>query len=68
MLQHVFWKQLEVVGATGATMGEFEAMLEAVFEGDVEPVVDRVIGLEGIPAAHERLAAGEGVGKTIVEP
>lgn len=68
MLQHVFWKQLEVIGATGATMGEFEAVLDAVFEGDIEPVIDRVIGLEGIPAAHERLAAGEGFGKTIVEP
>ncbi len=68
MLQHVFWKQLEVIGATGATMGEFRDMLKAVFDGDIEPVIDRVIGLEEIPAAHERLAAGEGFGKTIVKP
>jgi NADPH2:quinone reductase len=68
MLQHVFWKQLEVIGATGATMGEFRAMLEAVFDGEIEPVIDRVIGLEGIPAAHERLAAGEGFGKIVVTP
>lgn len=68
MLQHVFWKQLEVIGATGATMGEFRNMLEAVFEGDLLPVIDRVIGLEDVPAAHERIAAGEGFGKIIVEP
>jgi D-arabinose 1-dehydrogenase-like Zn-dependent alcohol dehydrogenase len=68
MLQHVFWKQLAVIGATGATMGEFRAMLGAVFDGDIEPVIDRVIGLEEIPAAHERLAAGDGFGKIIVTP
>lgn len=68
MLQHVFWKQLEVIGATGATMGEFEDMLGAFFAGDVEPVIDQVIGLEDIPEAHERLADGEGFGKIIVRP
>jgi len=68
MLQHVFWKQLEIIGATGATMGEFEDMLEVFFDGDVRPVIDRVIDLEDIPEAHERLSAGEGFGKIIVRP
>lgn len=66
MLQHVFWKQLEVVGSTGSTMGEFTDMLEAVFAGDIEPVLDRVIELEEIPAAHDRIASGEGFGKIVV--
>ena len=68
MLQHVFWKQLEIIGGTGATMGEFEDMLGALFDGDIEPVVDSVISLEEIPAAHERLSKGEGFGKIIVRP
>lgn len=68
MLQHVFWKQLEIIGATGATMGEFEDMLGVFFQGDIEPVIDQVIGLEDIPEAHERLADGEGFGKIIVRP
>lgn len=68
MLQHVFWKQLEVIGATGATMGEFQDMLGAFFDGDIEPVVDSVISLEDIPDAHERLAKGAGFGKIIVRP
>lgn len=68
MLRHVFWKQLEIIGATGATVGEFEAMLEAFFAGDIQPVVDRVIGLEDIPGSHERLSDGAGFGKIIVRP
>ena len=68
MLQHVFWKQLEIIGATGATRGEFADMLGALFDGDIEPVIDSVISLEEIPAAHERLSNGEGFGKIIARP
>jgi NADPH:quinone reductase-like Zn-dependent oxidoreductase len=68
MLQHIFWKQLEIIGSTGATMGEFEDMLEAFFAGDITPVIDSVIPLEEIPEAHERLSEGEGFGKIIVRP
>jgi len=66
MLQHVFWKQLEIVGSTGATMGEFTDMLDVFFAGDIEPVIDQVIDLEGIPAAHDRIASGDGFGKIVV--
>ncbi|WP_255152309.1 zinc-binding dehydrogenase [Halorarius halobius] len=68
MLQHVFWKQLEVIGATGATMGEFGDMLDALFDGAIEPIIDSVIPLEEIPSAHERLSAGDSFGKIIVSP
>jgi NADPH:quinone reductase-like Zn-dependent oxidoreductase len=68
MIQHVFWKQLEIIGATGSTMGEFTDMLEVFFAGDIAPVIDRVIGLEEIPDAHERVASGDGFGKIVVRP
>lgn len=68
MLPHVFWKQLEVVGATGCTRGEFDDMLGAVFDGHVRPVIDEVIGLDEIPRAHERLENREGFGKIVVVP
>jgi hypothetical protein len=44
MVQHVFWKQLEEIGATGCKQGEFKDMPRAVFKGEVLPVVDDVIG------------------------
>lgn len=68
MLHHVFWKQLQIVGATGCTQGEFEDMLGAVFSGDIEPVVDEIVSLEDIPRAHERLSNRDVFGKIVVEP
>lgn len=68
MLQHIFWKQLEIIGATGGTRGEFEDMLGAVFDGGIEPIIDSVISLKEIPEAHERLERGDVFGKIIVRP
>jgi NADPH:quinone reductase-like Zn-dependent oxidoreductase len=68
MLRHVFWKQLEIIGATGATIDEFKDMLKAFFTGDIQPVIDQIIGLEEIPWSHERLSDGAGFGKIIVQP
>lgn len=68
MLQHLFWKQLQAIGSTGATMGEFTDMLDAFFAGDISPVIDRVIDLDEIPEAHERIANGDGFGKIIARP
>jgi NADPH2:quinone reductase len=68
MLQHLFWNQLEIIGATGATMGEFTDMLEAFFDGHIQPVIDSVITLEELPHAHQRLSNGDTFGKIIVRP
>lgn len=40
MLQHVFRYQFEIVGATGATIGEFTDMLKVFFTDDISPVID----------------------------
>ncbi|HKJ89897.1 MAG TPA: zinc-binding dehydrogenase [Oceanipulchritudo sp.] len=34
--------------------------------GKVDPVIDRIISLEGIPDAHRRIEAGEPIGKIVV--
>ena len=58
----------------GQVMGiDYDAEIES-FEWDipetyaVTSVVDSVISLEEIPAAHERFSNGEGFGKIIVRP
>jgi NADPH:quinone reductase-like Zn-dependent oxidoreductase len=68
MLQHVFWKQLEVVGATGCTRGEFEDALALLADGAVEPVIDDVVSLSEIPDAHRRLESRDVFGKIVVTP
>lgn len=67
-LRALFWKQVEIVGTTMASRPEFEAMLRAVFLGDLVPVVDSVMPLERAREAHERLEAGEQFGKVVLVP
>jgi NADPH:quinone reductase-like Zn-dependent oxidoreductase len=44
---------------------DFEACLELVTSGRARPVVDEVLPLAEARAAHERLEAGEQLGKIV---
>lgn len=68
MLTHVFWKQLEVIGSTGATLGEFYDAVDRLRDGVFDPVVDSVVGLEEVPDAQQKLLDREVFGKVIVSP
>ena len=68
MLTHVFWKQLEVIGSTGATLGEFHDVVDRLRDGVFEPVVDSVIGLDKVPEGQQKLLDREVFGKVIVKP
>lgn len=64
----VFWKQIQVIGTTMASRGEFEDLLRVVFAGRLQPVIDTVLPLDDARAAHERLEAGGQVGKIVLVP
>jgi NADPH:quinone reductase-like Zn-dependent oxidoreductase len=65
-LHRMWWKQLTIVGSTMGTREDFEAAYELVRTGAAKPVIDRVYPLEEIRAAHERLEAGEQLGKIVL--
>jgi NADPH:quinone reductase-like Zn-dependent oxidoreductase len=65
-LHRIWWKQLTVYGSTMGTKADFEGAYELVRSGRVRPVVDEVFPLEEIRAAHERLEAGEQLGKIVL--
>lgn len=67
-IRMLFWKQLEIIGSTMASRAEFEQMLKAVFGGRLSPVIDSILPLEEIRAAHERLEGGEQFGKVVLKP
>jgi len=67
-LPRVFWRQLEIIGTTMASRGEFEAMLRAAFTGRLRPVIDSVLPLEAAAEGHRRLEAGEQFGKVVLVP
>jgi NADPH:quinone reductase-like Zn-dependent oxidoreductase len=65
-LHRIWWKQLTIYGSTMGTKGDFEAAYELVKSGRALPVVDKVFPLAAARTAHERLEAGEQLGKIVL--
>ena len=65
-LHRIWWKQLSILGSTMGTGEDFAGAYELVANGRARPVVDTVLPLEEIRAAHERLDAGEQLGKIVL--
>jgi len=65
-LHRVWWKQLTILGSTMGTHADFAGAFELVTSGRALPVVDEVVPLEEIRAAHARLEAGEQLGKIVL--
>ncbi len=65
-LHRVWWKQLSILGSTMGTAEDFAGAYELIASGRARPVVDQVFPLEEIRAAHERMEAGEQLGKIVL--
>jgi NADPH:quinone reductase-like Zn-dependent oxidoreductase len=65
-LHRIWWKQLSVLGSTMGTKDDFEGVYELVMSGRVKPIVDEVFGLSEARAAHERMEAGDQLGKIVL--
>jgi NADPH:quinone reductase-like Zn-dependent oxidoreductase len=65
-LHRIWWKELAVLGSTMGSKEDFEAAYELVSSGRARPVVDEVLPLSEARAAHERLEAGEQLGKIVL--
>ncbi len=65
-LPTLFWRQLEVVGATMNDHREFRDAVELVGAGVVDVPVDEVFAFEDFRAALERLEAGDQLGKLVL--
>lgn len=67
-IRRMFWRQIAVLGSTMASRREFEAVMELVFAGTLEPVIDDILPLSGAREAHERLERGDVFGKLVLTP
>ena len=65
-LHRFWWKQLTVYGSTMGTRQDFLGAYELVRSGRARVHVDRVFPLAETRAAHERLEAGEQLGKIVL--
>ncbi len=64
----LFWRQLEILGTTMSNQDEFRSVMDLVFRGPLDPVVDVVWPLDRARDAHERLEAGEAFGSIVLVP
>ena len=67
-LHRFWWKQLTVYGSTMGTREDFLGAYDLVRSGRARVHVDSVLPLAEIRAAHERLEAGEQLGKIVLVP
>lgn len=65
-LNRVFYQQLRIIGSTGCTRPEFEALLRFLLATGTRPKLE-VIGFEGISQGFARLLAGDVLGKLVVD-
>jgi zinc-binding alcohol dehydrogenase/oxidoreductase len=65
-LHRIWWKQLTILGSTMGTKADFEGAYALIAAGKARPVVDEVVPLAEIRAAHARLEAGEQLGKIVL--
>ena len=65
-LPTLFWRQLEIVGSTMNDHREYADAVRLLAEGRVEVPVDAAFPFEDLPAALERLEAGDQLGKIVL--
>jgi NADPH:quinone reductase-like Zn-dependent oxidoreductase len=65
-LHRFWWKQLDVMGSTMGTRDDFLGAYDLVRSGRARVHIDTVLPLAEIRAAHERLEAGEQLGKIVL--
>jgi len=65
--RYIFSKHLSILGSTLGTRADFAEVMSLVFGGQLRPVIDRTLALRDARAAHERLEAGEQMGKLVLE-
>jgi NADPH:quinone reductase-like Zn-dependent oxidoreductase len=66
-LHRIWWKQLTIYGSTMGTKADFEGAYELVKSGRAKPIVDSILPLEEVRAAHERMEAAEQFGKIVLQ-
>lgn len=65
--QHIFWKQLSILGTSMGNDREFADMLKLVADRQIHPVVDSTYTLEQGAAAFERMDQGLQFGKIVLQ-
>jgi NADPH:quinone reductase-like Zn-dependent oxidoreductase len=67
-LRHVFFRNLQILGATSGSKASLFRIIQLVQEGKVVPVLDRVLALQEAREAHRLMEARQQFGKLVLAP
>jgi NADPH:quinone reductase-like Zn-dependent oxidoreductase len=65
--RYLFAKHLSILGSTMGPRSDFEHVMALVAAGQLDPVIDRTYPLQDAHLAHQRLEAGDQLGKLVLE-
>jgi zinc-binding alcohol dehydrogenase/oxidoreductase len=65
-VRRIFWKQINMLGSTMGTRGDFAAMLQ-LYDAGLRPIVDTVFPLGEAAAAHRRIEEAKQFGKIVLK-
>lgn len=68
LLPHLFIKNLTILGSTMGPRAALPRIFDLVARGEVRPVVDRVMPMSEVRAAHQLLEDGAVLGKLVLDP
>jgi NADPH:quinone reductase-like Zn-dependent oxidoreductase len=66
-LSLLFWNEQTHIGSTMGSLTDFREVMEHVFSGKIEPIVDSVYPLEEAREAYARYERGEQFGKIVLK-
>ena len=67
-LRYLWVRESTIIGSDGWQRSDLEALVALVADGSLVPVIDRVVGLDGVRAAHEALEERSVFGKIVIDP
>jgi zinc-binding alcohol dehydrogenase/oxidoreductase len=66
-IRRIFWKQLNILGSTMGSPGDFRNMLKFYSENNIKPVIDSVFPLKEAYKAHTRMENSSQFGKLVLK-
>jgi len=65
-LSLLFWNEQMLIGSTMGSLEDFREVMEQVFSGRIDPIIDAVFPLEQAQEAYARYERGEQFGKIVL--
>ena len=67
-IRYIFAKQISIIGSTMGNHQDFRDVMELLWAGKLQPVVDRVLPLSEGRKAFKILESGDKFGKIVLTP